>query len=213
MTDGTHHTPEEIAEQVRQLAGQLQMAGRKDLLLKAIGAPLLEELRIEAARAKLSRLLITRDYRFVLLDYEHKEVELQPVHKAVYLLFLAHPEGIEFKRLGEYREELTRYYMATAKLMDKEKIMEGVEHLVNPLDNAINEKCSRIKKVFLDMMDEYAASYYIISGHTQKHVAGSSRVWYERLKVITLPREMVVNDSLAGEYGSTFVDGHILKRA
>ena len=198
MTEGTHHTPEEIAEQVRQLTGQLQMAGRKDLLLKAIGAPLLEELRIEAARAKLSRLLITRDYRFVLLDYEHKEVELQPVHKAVYLLFLAHPEGIEFKRLGEYREELTRYYMATAKLMDKEKIMEGVEHLVNPLDNAINEKCSRIKKVFLDMMDEYAASYYIISGHTQKHVAGSSRVWYERLKVITLPREMVVNDSLAG---------------
>ena len=198
MTEVTHHTPEEIAEQVRQLAGQLQMAGRKDLLLKAIGAPLLEELRIEAARAKLSRLLITRDYRFVLLDYEHKEVELQPVHKAVYLLFLAHPEGIEFKRLGEYREELTRYYMATAKLLDKEKIMEGVEHLVNPLDNAINEKCSRIKKVFLDMMDEYAASYYIISGHTQKHVAGSSRVWYERLKVITLPREMVVNDSLAG---------------
>jgi hypothetical protein len=198
MTEVTHHTPEEIAEQVRQLTGQLQMAGRKDLLLKAIGAPLLEELRIEAARAKLSRLLITRDYRFVLLDYEHKEVELQPVHKAVYLLFLAHPEGIEFKRLGEYREELTRYYMATAKLMDKEKIMEGVEHLVNPLDNAINEKCSRIKKVFLDMMDEYAASYYIISGHTQKHVAGSSRVWYERLKVITLPREMVVNDSLAG---------------
>ena len=198
MTEVTHHTPEEIAEQVRQLTGQLQIAGRKDLLLKAIGAPLLEELRIEAARAKLSRLLITRDYRFVLLDYEHKEVELQPVHKAVYLLFLAHPEGIEFKRLGEYREELTRYYMATAKLMDKEKIMEGVEHLVNPLDNAINEKCSRIKKVFLDMMDEYAASYYIISGHTQKHVAGSSRVWYERLKVITLPREMVVNDSLAG---------------
>jgi hypothetical protein len=192
MTDVTHHTPEEVAEQIRQLAEQLQMAGRKDLLLKAIGAPLLEELRIEAARAKLSRLLITKDYRFYLVDYNNKEVELQPVHKAVYLLFLAHPEGIEFKRLREYREELTRYYMATAKLMDKEKIMEGVDHLVNPLDNAINEKCSRIKKVFLDMMDEYSASYYIISGHTQKHIVGSSRVWYERLKVITLPREYVV---------------------
>ena len=196
MTDGTHHTPEEIAEQVRQLAGQLQLAGRKDLLLKAIGAPLLEELRIEAARAKLSRLQITKDYRFILVDYQNREVELQPVHKAVYLLFLAHPEGIEFKRLGEYRDELTRYYMATAKLMDKEKIVEGVDHLVNPLDNAINEKCSRIKKVFLDMMDEYTASYYIISGHTQKHVAGSSRIWYERLKVITLPREFVINETV-----------------
>ena len=192
MTEVMQHNPEEIAEQVRQLAEQLKMAGRKDLLLRAIGAPLLEELRIEAARAKLSRLQITKDYRFFLVDYNYKEVELQPVHKAVYLLFLAHPEGIEFKKLGNYREELTKYYMATAKLMDKEKIIEGVDHLVNPLDNAINEKCSRIKKVFLDMMDEYTASYYIISGHTQKRFEGSNRIWYERLKVITLPRELVI---------------------
>ena len=187
-------TPEEIAIEFSSSVKELVAAGRKDLLLRAIGAPLLEELRIEVARAKLSRLLITKDYRFFLVDLGIREVELQPVHKAVYLLFLSHPEGIEFKRLGDYREELTCYYMATAKLLDKEKIIEGVEHLVNPLDNAINEKCSRIKKVFLEMMDEYMASYYIISGHTQKHIAGSSRIWYERLKVIKLPRELVVSE-------------------
>ena len=187
-------TPEEIAAELASLVRELIAADRKDLLLRAIGTPLLEELRIEAAKAKLSRLLITKDYRFLLVDLGNKEIELQPVHKAVYLLFLAHPEGIEFKRLGEYREELTRYYMQTAKMMDKAKIMEGVDHLVNPLDNAINEKCSRIKKVFLEMMDEYMASYYIISGHTQKHIAGSSRIWYERLKVIKLPRELVVSE-------------------
>ena len=185
-------TPEERALEVKRLVGQLQAEGRSDLLLKALGVPLLEELRIEAAKGKLSRLLITKDYRFILEDYNRQEVELQPVHKAVYLLFLAHPEGIEFKRLSDYRAEITRYYMATAKLMDKDKIIEGVDHLVNPLDNAINEKCSRIKKVFLDMMDEYTASYYIISSHTQRHVAGSSRIWYQRLKVITLPRELVI---------------------
>ena len=182
-------THEEMALEVKRLTEQLMAEGRKDLLLKAIGVPLLEELRIEAAKGKLSKLVITEDYRFVLADY-NQEVELQPVHKAVYLLFLAHPEGIEFKKLSEYREELTGYYMATAKMMDKEKIIEGVDHLVNPLDNAINEKCSRIKKAFLELMDEYRASYYIISSHTQKHIAG--RVWYERLKVITLPRELVV---------------------
>lgn len=191
MNHEAPYTVEEIAEQVATLVKQLHAAGRKDLLLKAIGAPLLEELRIEAAKAKLSRLVITEDYRFVLADYQ-KEVELQPVHKAVYLLFLAHPEGIEFKRLADYREELTKYYTATAKGLDRDKIMEGVDHLVNPLDNAINEKCSRIKKTFLDMMDEYTASYYIISSHTQKHFEGSSRIWYERLKIITLPRELVV---------------------
>ena len=188
----TQQTPEELALELRRLATQLQAEGRTDLLLNALGTSLLEQLRLEAAKGRLSRLEITADFRFILVDYDHREVELQPVHKAVYLLFLAHPEGIEFKRLADYREELTRYYMATAKMMDKEKVIEGVDHLVNPLDNAINEKCSRIKKVFLDMMDEYTASYYFISGHTQKRFAGSSRIWYERLKVITLPRGLVI---------------------
>ena len=189
-------TPEETARQLRQHVEQLVAAGRKDLLLRAIGPSLLEELRVEAAKARLSRLLITSDCRFVLVDYDNREVELQPVHKAVYLLFLAHPEGIEFKRLADYRDELTRYYMKTARLMDKAKILESIDHLVDPLDNAINEKCSRIKRAFSDLMDDYAATYYIISGHAQKHIAGSSRIWYERLKVITLPRNLVQNTFL-----------------
>ena len=184
-------TPEEQAQEVKRLVGQLQAEGRTDLLLHTIGVPLLEELRIEAAKGRLSRLVITKDYRFILEDYQ-KEVELQPVHKAVYLLFLTHPEGIEFKRLADYRDELLRYYMATGKMLEKEKVIESVDHLVNPLDNAINEKCSRIKKVFLSLMDEYSASYYFISSHTLKHIQGSSRIWYERLKVITLPRELVI---------------------
>ena len=131
-------TPEETAQEIKRLIGLLQAEGRRDLLLKAIGVPLLEELRIEAARSKLSRLVITEDYRFVLADYNNKEVELQPVHKAVYLLFLAHPEGIEFKRLADYREELLGYYLRTARMMDREKIVESVDKLTNPLDNAIN---------------------------------------------------------------------------
>ena len=50
MTEMMQYSPEEMAEQVRLLAEQLKMAGRKDLLLRAIGAPLLEELRIESSR-------------------------------------------------------------------------------------------------------------------------------------------------------------------
>ena len=68
-------TPEEMALEVKRLAGQLQAEGKIDLLLKALGVPLLEELRIEAAKGKLSRLLITKDYRFILEDYNRQEVE------------------------------------------------------------------------------------------------------------------------------------------
>ena len=184
-------TPEEMADELGRLAHQLKADGRIDLVLRGLGVSMIEDLRLEAAKGRLQPLRITKDYRFFV---GQKEVELQPVHKAVYLLFLAHPEGIEFKRLSDYREELTGYYMKTARLMDKEKIIEGVDHLVNPLDNAINEKCSRIKNAFRSLMDEYSASYYIISGHVQKRIAGSNRIWYERLKVIMLPREMVVRE-------------------
>ena len=108
------------------------------------------------------------------------------------MLFLNHPEGIEFKQLRDYRDELEGYYMATARLMDKRTISESVDMLVDPLNNSINEKCSRIKSVFLSMMDQYSANFYIVSSHTKKHVNGSTKTWYERLKVITLPRELVV---------------------
>ena len=187
-------TLEEIAAQLSELSKELVAAGRYDLLLRSIGVAALEELRIEAARQQLSRLLITKDYRFILMDYKNQEVELTPVHKAVYLLFLNHPEGIEFKRLQDFRGELLEYYMATARLMDKATIESSVDMLVNPLNNSINEKCSRIKSTFLSIMDPYTANYYIVSSHTKKHIAGSSRVWYERLKNITLPRELVVRE-------------------
>ena len=190
----TDRTPEEIAAELSQLVRDLVEAGRNDLLSRSIGVSVLEELRIEAAKSRLSRLLITKDYRIILVDYDNKEVEMTPVHKAVYLLFLNHPEGIEFKKLSEYRAELLQYYMATARLMDKQTIIESVDMLVNPLNNSINEKCSRIKSIFLNMMDQYTANYYIISGHTQKHFAGSSKIWYERLKNIKIPRELVVRE-------------------
>ena len=190
----TDRTPEEIAAELSQLVRELVAVGRNDLLLRSIGVSVLEELRIEAAKSRLSRLLITKDYKIILVDYNNKEVEMTPVHKAVYLLFLNHPEGIEFKKLSEYRDELLGYYMATAKLMDKQTITESVDMLVNPLNNSINEKCSRIKSIFLNMMDQYTANNYIISGHTQKHFAGSSKIWYERLKNIILPRELVIRE-------------------
>ena len=54
-------THEEAALEVRKLTEQQMAVGRKDLLLRAIGVPLLEELRIEAAKGELSRLLQRRE--------------------------------------------------------------------------------------------------------------------------------------------------------
>ena len=183
---------EEKAALIKTLSSQLLVEGRTDLLLKAISVPVLEQLRIEAARATLSPLVITEDYRFLLPDYGNKEVQLSPIHKALYLLFLNHPEGIEFKNLVDHREELLSLYRKTGNRIDLEKNTETVRRLTNPLDNAINEKCSRIKAAFSDLMDEFQADYYIINSHVKRHQGSSMKIWFERLKIINLPRELVI---------------------
>lgn len=190
-TEANGGQAEELARQLASAVRRLQQMGRYDLMLKAVSVPVVEQLRIEAARAKLSRLVITSDFRFILADYD-KEVVMTPVHKALYILFLNHEEGIEFKDLADHREELRRIYGQTAPATDQAKIEDTVCRLTDPTDNAINEKCSRIKAAFGCLMDEYTLNYYMISSHTTRHFNSSSRVWFKRLKLITLPRELVI---------------------
>lgn len=186
----------QMAQQVRELVRKLQVMGRNDLLLQAITVPTLEQLRTKAARGTLRKLIIKRDGRIFLegnnTDSSNTvEVQLSPVHRAVYILFLRNEEGIEFKRLSDYRDELLAIYNRIFPDGDKDKMRETVERLTNPLDNAINEKCSRIKSAFTSLMDDYSASYYIISSQSERIDPTSPRRWFRRLKVITLPRELV----------------------
>lgn len=189
---------QQMARHIRELVRKLQVMGRNDLLLQAISVPTLEELRTEAARGTLRKLVVKRDGRLFLEESKAQsngntvEVQLSPVHRAVYLLFLRHEEGIEFKRLSEYRDELLSIYDHIFPDGDKTKMHETVDRLTNPLDNAINEKCSRIKSAFTALMDDYSASYYIIGSQSERIDPSSPRRWFRRLKVITLPRELVV---------------------
>ena len=181
----------QLTEQLRVLSEELRRAGRYDLLLDAITVPALQQLNIEAAKERLSPLVITADYRFLLPRYE-KEVDLSPINKALYIFFLNHEEGIEFKRLSDYRDELMELYRRVGNRVSEDIICETIDRLVNPLDNSINEKCARIKSAFAKCMDSYQLSYYAISKHSVRQVEGSNRIWYDRRRTITLPRELVI---------------------
>ena len=195
MTGNDNKDAEKLAQELHSVVARLQQTGRYDLMLRAISVPVLEQLFIEAAKTRLSRLVITRDFRFILADYD-KEVTLTPVHKSLYILFLNHEEGIEFKDLADHREELRQIYRGVSPATDPARIDETVDRLTNPTDNAINEKCSRIKAAFAGLMDKYSLNYYMISSHTTRHFNSSSRVWFKRLKLITLPRQLVIREYL-----------------
>ena len=112
---------------------------------------------------KLSKLHITKDGTILLADYQ-KEVKMEPIVKAVYLLFLNHPEGIAFKYLPDYRKELTDLYQKIKPCGLTERAIRSIEDVTNPLLNSINEKCSRIRAAFLSEVDPSLLEQYIITG-------------------------------------------------
>ena len=108
-------------------------------------------------KAQLSRLVITKDYRILLPDYNDIEVKMEPLVKAVYFLFLNHPGGIIFKELADYREELLNIYKKLKPMGLNKRTIQSIEDVTNPLLNSINEKCARIRSAFVKEFDESLA--------------------------------------------------------
>lgn len=136
---------------------------------------------------RLSRIVIRKDYRIFLPDYDDMEITMTPLVKAVFLLFLKHPEGILFKELPEYRHELSDIYDGIKGNADSSRRVLGIRRysknimdVTDPLNNSINEKCARIKEAFLLKFHETMADNYFITGKRGEP------------KMIKLPRNLVV---------------------
>ncbi len=143
-----------LIEEVREKILQLRLRG--------VGERILEELM--HPHEKLSRLIVTHDNQIILPEYRNMEIKLEPLVKAVYLLFLKHPEGIMFKQLPDYREELTEIYLKLKPNGLTDRVKKSIEDVTNPMLNSINEKCARIRSAFLDKFDKHLAQYYYIVG-------------------------------------------------
>lgn len=184
----------EIAENVKREIETLKEAGYYEMLLHTLGDDLVNELKSVQTVPALSRMEITDDYRIILTDYD-KEVKMTPIQKALYIFYLRHPEGVEFKVLSAYYDEILAIYKVLSNRENAEKQRESVRRLVDVTDNAINEKCSRIKESFLKVADDFIArNYYIVARNEERKEVfkGGTNVFTIRLKMITLPRELVV---------------------
>ena len=108
------------------------------------------------------------------------EIKMEPLAKAVYLLFLNHPEGILFKHRPDDCEELANIYVKLKPAGLTERALQSIEDVTNPMLNSINEKCARIRGAFVGQFDNHMAKHYYIDG-----LRGEA-------KKIALPRELVV---------------------
>lgn len=174
---------DEDRQQLEDIKIQLEQVRRRGISETVIA-------KYIAPRPKLSRMTITSDFHIILNDYKDMEIKMEPIIKAVYLLFLRHPEGIRFKDLSDHQVELQHIYDAIrSKRNDIDERMKagvqpsisaGVAALTNPLSNAINEKCTRVKEAFVQRFHDSMASHYYITGYK----AGN--------KEVTLPQDLII---------------------
>ena len=159
-----------IIDEVRERFKKLKEKGLTEKIL----------FRILKEKPKLSRLVVTKDMRIILPDYNTLEIKMEPINKAVYLLFLRHPEGIIFKHLPDYRKELVEIYQKIKPFGLNDRALQSIEDVTTPCLNSINEKCARIRGAFISLFDESLAKNYYIYG-----LRGEP-------KKISLPQDLVI---------------------
>lgn len=102
---------------------------------------------------ELSDLHITRSGRIYLPAYNNRELDLDTKTRALYILFIKHPEGIGYKYLADYRKELLNIYSSITNRDDLDQIISTIDSLVDPFNsNNVSISVARIKKAFTDIV-------------------------------------------------------------
>lgn len=99
-----------------------------------------------------------------LLFVGNRQIDLNPLCRAVYQLFLNHHEGIELRNMNDHFDELYGNYKNLATHTDLETLKQRVRDLCDPRENSINEKLSTINGKFKSILGEKACLPYQILG-------------------------------------------------
>ena len=146
-------------------------------------------------------------HKMYLTDLGDLQVNLNPKERALYLVFINHPEGISRRDLVDYKMELLAYYDFFSskwdKLADKldannkserdNKIEESLNLLTHPLEDNFMQVLSRIRRKFKDAVGEEQYKTYSIEP-------------YDGIYKISLDRELISFDENA-----KLTDGNIYK--
>lgn len=92
--------------------------------------------------------------RIAMTQYDHSsgyiKIKMSPICRALYFLYLRHPEGISFKELANHTDELYELYAFVSRREDADAMRHSIASLTDSTNNSVNEKCSRIRFAFLN---------------------------------------------------------------
>ncbi len=100
--------------------------------------------------------------KIYLTDFGGLEIKLNPMQRALYILFMRHHEGIELTSIQDHRAELERLYSTFSNAGDIRKMQDSMQRLCDPSCDAINIQLSRIRRAFREALGEEMALHYSI---------------------------------------------------
>lgn len=167
---------EQIVNEIKERISMLHSMGFSDCMIS-------ELISLKPHSSNINKILITKDFRILIPNYDNMEIRMPTLSKVLYFFFLNHPEGMMFKELKYHWKELLDIYMTISPRKNIEQIKQSINDIIDSNKNSVNEKCSRIKSAFTEnIADDLAQQYYIIGQ------CGKS-------KKIELDRSLVINHS------------------
>lgn len=124
----------------------------------------LERLGVRHVRLKPDKILIAKDMRILIPSRNNMEIHLQPLPKAIFLLYLLHPEGLAFKEIPSHTDELLRLYMKITPRTDRESIENSIRKMLEPGSNSLSVNCSRLAVALERYFEDPVLQDYLIKG-------------------------------------------------
>lgn len=126
----------------------------------------LRTLGVEARTVSAASVKLFIDKRFTIrMDSpDGRIMPLRPLVKALFILFLRHPEGILLKQRDCYRQELEEIYGIICPNLPGEVVRARIGRLVNLQDNSFSEKASVLNARLEEWLPERTADNYKIQG-------------------------------------------------
>ena len=161
-TDGVLEEPKaDYGGMLERMEAQelLALMGQVQARLRALGVEL------EESRPEPVRLFIDRAYNIRMGAPDGAKLPLRPLVKALFILFLRHPEGILLKQRELFRQELEEIYAVISPNTEREDVAARVGRLVNLQDNSFSEKASVLNARLEALLPEGVAEQYKIQGY------------------------------------------------
>lgn len=155
-----------LNEPAADYSGMLEgMEARELLALIEMARQRLTGLEIRQETSTPVHLYIDKSFSIRMGDKDGLRMPLRPMVKALFILFLKHPEGILFKQRGCYQKELEEIYGVIAPGVPKDAIIRRVERLVNLEDNTFSENASVLNAKMDALFPTAMAGDYKIQGN------------------------------------------------